>query len=172
EGGAGRGGGGAREGDDRSAAPPPRPGRRRRTVIALRCQPPGERATAIMIGAGAVVELLARAAARTTFALVDEAVADRCAPARLPAGWTWHRVQAGEPLKTLAQAESVLRALARAGCDRQSLLLAIGGGTVGDLGGLCASLFLRGIELWQAPTTLLAMVDSAVGGKTAVNLPE
>src|SRR5688572_19449974 len=62
--------------------------------------------------------------------------------------------------------------MAQAGVDRRSLLLAAGGGTVLDLGGTCAALYARGIELWNVPTTLLAMVDGAIGGKTALNLPE
>ncbi|HHY09625.1 MAG TPA: 3-dehydroquinate synthase [Firmicutes bacterium] len=77
----------------------------------------------------------------------------------------------GEGSKTWRQAELLLKQMSRADLDRQSLIIALGGGVVGDLAGFAASIFLRGIAYSQIPTTLLAQVDSAVGGKTAVNLP-
>lgn len=110
-------------------------------------------------------------AGRSVFALVDTRIAAKHAEL-LPQSWTVLHAEAGEKLKSLAQAELVLRAMATSGIDRKGLLIAIGGGTIGDVGGLCAALYLRGIECWQVPTTMMAMVDSAVGGKTAVNLPE
>jgi 3-dehydroquinate synthase len=67
--------------------------------------------------------------------------------------------------------EHVLDFLVAAGLDRRSTLVVLGGGVLGDLGGLAAALFMRGIACVQCPTTLLAQVDSSVGGKTAVNLP-
>lgn len=76
----------------------------------------------------------------------------------------------GEGSKSLETAGRVLDALAAAGIDRDGLLLALGGGVVGDLGGFVASIYLRGIAYAQLPTTLLAQVDSSVGGKTAVNM--
>ena len=140
-------------------------------MIELWCRPAGARPTRILIERGLVRTLPQLTQGRAVFALVDERAA-AAQPALRDARWTALEVSGGEPLKTLARAESVLRAMVAAGLDRQGLLLAIGGGSVGDLGGLCAALFLRGIECWQVPTTLLGMVDSAVGGKTAVNLPE
>ena len=77
-----------------------------------------------------------------------------------------------EAAKNLATAEKLHRSLVRAGVDRRSLLIAVGGGVVGDVAGFVASTCLRGIALVQIPTTLIAQVDSAVGGKTGVNLPE
>ena len=79
-------------------------------------------------------------------------------------------VSPGEPSKSLAVLERVLGEMAAAGLDRGSSLVALGGGVVGDLGGLAASLYMRGIAVVQCPTTLLAQVDASVGGKTAVNL--
>jgi len=76
----------------------------------------------------------------------------------------------GEVSKSFATLERVLDFLAAAGLDRQSALVAFGGGVIGDLGGLAAALYARGIPFVQVPTTLLAQVDSSVGGKTAVNL--
>jgi shikimate kinase/3-dehydroquinate synthase len=81
-------------------------------------------------------------------------------------------VEPGERAKTLAEAERVLRELARLGMSRQDHLVALGGGVVGDLGGFCAATYQRGVAIVQAPTTLLAQVDSAYGGKTGVDLPE
>jgi 3-dehydroquinate synthase len=78
----------------------------------------------------------------------------------------------GEKHKTLSSVEELARQMARAGGDRGSLLIAFGGGIVGDVGGFLAAIFMRGIPYIQVPTTLLAQVDSSVGGKTGVNLPE
>jgi shikimate kinase / 3-dehydroquinate synthase len=78
----------------------------------------------------------------------------------------------GEDAKTLAEAERVLRELARLGMSRSDHLVALGGGVVGDLAGFCAATYQRGVPVVQVPTTLVAQVDSAYGGKTAVDLPE
>jgi len=79
---------------------------------------------------------------------------------------------AGERHKTLASVEKLARQMAVAGADRGSLLIAFGGGIVGDVGGFLAAVYMRGIRYVQVPTTFLAQVDSSVGGKTGVNLPE
>jgi 3-dehydroquinate synthase len=76
----------------------------------------------------------------------------------------------GEPTKRLATVEALAEKLARLGADRKAVVIALGGGVVGDVGGLLASLYMRGIELVQVPTTVLAQVDASVGGKTGVNL--
>ncbi len=76
----------------------------------------------------------------------------------------------GEEQKSLAVAERICEQLVRQGADRTSILIAFGGGVVGDLAGFVASVFLRGVEYIQIPTTLLAQIDSSVGGKTGVNL--
>jgi 3-dehydroquinate synthase len=76
----------------------------------------------------------------------------------------------GEPSKRLATVETMAEKLARLGADRQAVIIALGGGVVGDVSGLLASLYMRGVELVQAPTTVLAQVDASVGGKTGVNL--
>jgi 3-dehydroquinate synthase len=81
-------------------------------------------------------------------------------------------LEPGEKYKTLASVEKLLRQMAQAGGDRGSLLIAFGGGIVGDVGGFAAAIYMRGIPYIQVPTTLLAQVDSSVGGKTGVNLPE
>ena len=81
-------------------------------------------------------------------------------------------VDPGEKSKTMAEAERVLRELARGGMTRQDHVLALGGGVVGDLAGFCAHTYQRGVPVVQVPTTLVAQVDSAYGGKTGVDLPE
>lgn len=80
-------------------------------------------------------------------------------------------IPAGEVSKQLSTVAWVADELARAGLDRKSAILAVGGGVVGDLAGFVASTLFRGIPYAQVPTTLLAMVDSSIGGKTAVDLP-
>jgi 3-dehydroquinate synthase len=81
-------------------------------------------------------------------------------------------VPGGEEAKTLQGYESLLRQLAGREAHRDDVILALGGGAVGDLAGFVASTYMRGIPLVQVPTTLTAQVDAAIGGKTAVNLPE
>ena len=81
-------------------------------------------------------------------------------------------LEPGERHKTVASVERLLRQMARAGGDRGSLLIAFGGGIVGDVGGFAAAIYMRGIPSVQVPTTFLSQVDSSVGGKTGVNLPE
>ena len=76
----------------------------------------------------------------------------------------------GESNKRLTQVERLSTELAAGGADRSSLLIAFGGGIVGDVGGFLAAIYMRGIDYIQMPTTLLAQVDSSVGGKTGVNL--
>jgi len=77
---------------------------------------------------------------------------------------------AGEATKSFAQLEHCCDFLAGAGLDRSGRLFAVGGGVIGDLAGFAAASFYRGIGFYQVPTTLLAMVDSSVGGKTGINL--
>jgi shikimate kinase/3-dehydroquinate synthase len=81
-------------------------------------------------------------------------------------------VEPGEGAKTMTVAENVLRELARAGMTREDHLIALGGGVIGDLAGFCAHTYQRGVPVVQVPTTLVAQVDSAYGGKTGVDLPE
>jgi 3-dehydroquinate synthase len=76
----------------------------------------------------------------------------------------------GEPAKKLATVEALAEKLARLGADRKTVIIALGGGVVGDVGGLLASVYMRGVEFVQVPTTVLAQVDASIGGKTAVNL--
>jgi len=83
-----------------------------------------------------------------------------------------HLFDDAEASKNLKTVETLTRRLVHAGADRKSLLIAVGGGVVGDVAGFVAASFLRGVALVQVPTTVVAQVDSAVGGKTGVNLPE
>jgi 3-dehydroquinate synthetase len=99
--------------------------------------------------------------ARRTVALLQE---------RAP-GAALHLLPDGERGKTLAELERAAVKLLRAGCTRRTLVVAVGGGAVTDAAGFLAATFMRGVPWVAVPTTLLAMVDAAIGGKTAVNLP-
>jgi 3-dehydroquinate synthase len=83
-----------------------------------------------------------------------------------------HLFNDAEAKKDMRTVERLCRALTRARADRKSLIVAVGGGVVGDVGGYVAASYLRGVALVHVPTTLVAQVDSAIGGKTGVNLPE
>ena len=82
------------------------------------------------------------------------------------------RVRAGERNKDAANVARIYDGLLAAGCDRESVVIAFGGGIVGDLAGFAAATFYRGLRWVQVPTTLLAQVDASIGGKTGYNLPE
>ena len=79
-------------------------------------------------------------------------------------------VPPGEISKSLASAEELYAALHALSADRRTVVVALGGGVIGDLAGFAAATYTRGLEFVQVPTTLLAQVDSSVGGKTGVNL--
>ncbi len=81
-------------------------------------------------------------------------------------------IPAGEEYKNLSTAASIYDQLLDAGIDRQGTIVALGGGVVGDIAGFVAATYLRGIDFVQCPTSLLAMVDASVGGKTGVDLPQ
>lgn len=83
-----------------------------------------------------------------------------------------HLFSDAESAKHLGSVEQIARALSRAGADRKALVIAVGGGVVGDVAGFAAASYLRGVALVHIPTTLVAQVDSSIGGKTGVNLPE
>src|SRR5207247_5805240 len=78
-------------------------------------------------------------------------------------------IPAGEKSKTLEQAGAICDQMIAAGLDRQSFVIGLGGGVIGDISGFVAAVYHRGIPHIQVPTTLLAMVDSSIGGKTGVN---
>ncbi|MEM9667599.1 MAG: 3-dehydroquinate synthase [Pseudomonadota bacterium] len=139
----------------------------------------GARSYNIDIGSGLLADagkLIAPFANRPrAFVVTDETVAklylQPLKAALGQAGLTVHAFElpGGESSKSFASLEKVLLWLLEAGAGRDDLLIAFGGGVVGDLAGLAASLMKRGMTLVQVPTTLLAQVDSSVGGKTAVN---
>jgi 3-dehydroquinate synthase len=139
----------------------------------------GSRRYPIHIGAGLLAEpanLRRELAGRQVLLLSDENVAPLYSAAAL-AALEEHRHQLlvlppGEAEKTLDRFTGVMRCLARMQASRDATLVALGGGVIGDLGGFAAACWMRGIRYVQVPTTLLAMVDSSVGGKTAVDLPE
>src|SRR5947209_11722194 len=91
---------------------------------------------------------------------------------RLAKGSTIHLFEDAASAKNFRSVEEITRSVCRAGADRKSLLVAVGGGVVGDVAGFAAASFLRGVKLVHIPTTLVSQVDSSIGGKTGVNLPE
>ncbi|MCS6878593.1 MAG: 3-dehydroquinate synthase [Geminicoccaceae bacterium] len=108
--------------------------------------------------------------------VTDSNVADTDLPGRLARGLEREGVRsrtvvvpAGEASKSMERLASLLDAILEGGADRRLAIVALGGGMIGDLAGLAAALLLRGVPFVQVPTTLLAQVDSSVGGKTAVN---
>jgi 3-dehydroquinate synthase len=105
---------------------------------------------------------------------VDKLYGDKCAGVLSSFGIEVKRtfVPAGEESKDIKFVKQLYDEAMKAGLDRSSVIVALGGGMVGDLAGFVAATFLRGIRFIQVPTTVLAMVDSSVGGKTGINLPQ
>ncbi len=136
--------------------------------------------TPVLVGEGALVsahdQLAGWLSGRTVFLVSTPRVLGlhgaRLEPLRRNAGrWVVLEVEEGEPSKTVSSAERLWNAMLEAGGKRDSRVIAFGGGSVGDLAGFAAGCFLRGISFAQIPTTLLAQVDAAIGGKTGVDLP-
>jgi 3-dehydroquinate synthase len=121
-----------------------------------------------------IAELLHAHQIKGPFAIITDASLKKWSSEMQPnlRGAALLNVPAGESSKSLTQAEALLRQLAQQKLPRSGTVVVLGGGVVGDLAGFVAATYLRGINLVQIPTTLLAMVDSSVGGKAAVNLPE
>ncbi|MGH0030001.1 MAG: 3-dehydroquinate synthase [Myxococcota bacterium] len=142
----------------------------------------GERSYPVEIGHGTLADVGPRVAratgARQVVVLTVPPVGRRYAPTVLrslrEAGLRASRIDVpdGDATKNLRQVETLYGALLARGADRHAALVALGGGMVGDLTGFTAATFLRGIPFVQVPTSLLAMVDASVGGKTGVNLPQ
>jgi len=143
--------------------------------------PLGQRSYEIHIGSGKLAQLGPQVAAVSApsqvLVVTDEHVAplyarqviESLASAGLAAGLLV--VPPGESSKSVASISRLWEETLAAGADRKSLILALGGGVVGDLAGFLAATFARGVQLYQVPTTLLAQVDSSVGGKVGINLP-
>jgi shikimate kinase/3-dehydroquinate synthase len=149
----------------------------RRAVGSLRAIPEGHRVLWATSASGDYpvwIGPLAHApwpAAGRRIVVSDETVGDLYG-ARVPEAAGSIEIPPGEEHKTLRTAEGVWRAMVAQGVTRADLVVALGGGVVGDLAGFCAATYQRGMDVVQVPTTLVAQVDSAYGGKTGVDLPE
>jgi 3-dehydroquinate synthase len=136
----------------------------------------------VWIGSGALARLRpfsrSRGLPTKVFVIADARVAKqhgdrlRAELDRLAVPQSWILVPPGESSKCVSMLDRIWRTAVRSGIDRGSLLVAFGGGVIGDLAGFAAGTILRGVDFVQIPTTLLAMVDASVGGKTGINLPE
>ncbi len=122
-------------------------------------------------GPGAILSRLPGLSGSRSFCVSDETVAGLYG-GRLGETALTVTVAPGEASKSLAAAERIWHALAAGGMTRADHLIALGGGVVGDLAGFCAATYQRGVPVVHVPTTLVAQVDSAYGGKTGVDLPE
>ncbi len=133
--------------------------------------PLGDRSYDVLVGAGARHELAAIVPPSARRALV---VTQAAIPIEVDPGVPFETViiGSGEEHKTLATIESICRQAARFGLTRNDCIVGVGGGMVTDLAGFAAASYHRGIAVVHVATTLLAMVDAAIGGKTGVNLPE
>jgi 3-dehydroquinate synthase len=125
---------------------------------------------------GSVGPAIASTGARRTVVITDAAVADSHAAATAASlesvelEVTTLTVPSGEASKSVAALERLWNEMARLAVDRQTHVVGVGGGVVGDLSGFAAATFGRGLPVWHVPTTLVAQVDSAIGGKTGINL--
>jgi 3-dehydroquinate synthase len=139
--------------------------------VTVRVDPPYD----VIVGPGALGDLGPLLADRRRVAVVSQApVAEHhagAACADLPNAEVF-LIEDGEPAKTLATVERLGRQLASWGLLRDDAIVALGGGVVGDVAGFTAAVYHRGVAVVQVPTTLLAQIDAAIGGKTGVNLPE
>jgi shikimate kinase/3-dehydroquinate synthase len=124
-----------------------------------------------VVGAGATALLAVADPERRRFCIADREALVRHG-ALLPAMEATIQIEGGEARKTLTEAEVLLRALAEMGARRDDLIVAFGGGVTGDLAGFVAATYQRGTPVVQLPSTVVAQVDSAYGGKTGVDLPE
>lgn len=141
---------------------------------------PGERAYDVVVSAGQIDRLGAEMRAFDTnqkaLIITDTEVAERYLdPAKASLKQVGYQVSvitvpAGESAKSVECASEIWHAMVECGLNRDSVVVALGGGVVGDLAGFTGSTFMRGLRIVQVPTTLLSMVDSSVGGKTAINL--
>ncbi|MCX7780741.1 MAG: 3-dehydroquinate synthase [Negativicutes bacterium] len=134
-----------------------------------------EKSYKIYIAEGAIAQLAACVSAADRWFILTDHNLDRLYGEHIDAAFHGQShvklaVPPGESAKTLRSAETILAAMLDARLTRHSVMVAFGGGVIGDLAGFCASIYMRGIRYVQVPTSLLAQVDSSVGGKTGVNM--
>lgn len=155
------------------------PARETATPHAAAAPADADRSYEIVVGRGILADIgpTLRAAAVSRVVLIADTAVVRSHAARVAEslrsagiGVETIAVPSGEPAKSLPQAGRLWDALAGLAVDRQTHVVAVGGGVVGDLAGFVAATFARGLPVWQVPTTVIAQVDSGIGGKTGINL--
>lgn len=149
-----------------SSSARPAAGGRRRVRVEL-----GERSYDVVVGSGAVTEVASLLPSTARRAVIVTQTGVPSLP-ELPLPTQLIHIPDGEDHKTLATIETLCREFARFGLTRNDVVIAVGGGLVTDVGGFAAASYHRGTAVVHVATTLLAMVDAAIGGKTGVNLPE
>lgn len=156
-----------------------------RSVATIRLHLPADadhtdRSYDIIVGSGVIESIgpaIAAAGATRVVVFADAAVADTHAVAtvsslaRADLRVATYTVPQGEASKSVAGLETLWNEMARLAVDRRTHVVGVGGGVVGDLSGFAAATFGRGLPVWHVPTTLVSQVDSAIGGKTGINLP-
>jgi 3-dehydroquinate synthase len=129
----------------------------------------GDRSYEVRIGSGMLKEMVGGVSGRAIFVVDDNVLPLLGDFFVVGEGKAYISMFASESNKTMPAVEKIWKAMLDSGCNRSTSLVAIGGGIVGDVGGFAAATFMRGVPLIQVPTTLLAMVDASIGGKTGVN---
>ncbi|MCA9954648.1 MAG: 3-dehydroquinate synthase [Anaerolineales bacterium] len=126
----------------------------------------------VLVGADLLPQLAELAHIRGPIALITDSHVGPLHAGRLGDVACTVTIPAGEQHKTLATVQTIYDQLLAAGIDRQATVVALGGGVVGDVAGFVAATYMRGVDFVQCPTSLLAMVDASVGGKTGVDMPQ
>jgi shikimate kinase / 3-dehydroquinate synthase len=126
----------------------------------------------VIVGEGLLPRLVELAAIAAPFVVVTDSHVGPLYAAQCVGATAVITVPAGEQFKTLATVQTIYDGLLAAGLDRKGTIVALGGGVVGDMAGFAAATYMRGVAFVQCPTSLLAMVDASVGGKTGVDVPQ
>lgn len=133
----------------------------------------GQAESELLLACGAARELASEiGSSYPKLVVVSDENVHRLLSAKLFSGFPWLTVPAGEISKSVSCLQSLWERLLESGLDRRGAVVAIGGGVIGDLAGFAASTYMRGVDFYSVPTSLLSMVDASVGGKVGIDLPQ